>query len=357
MQVLANADWTANDKLLAKQAILDAGMIVVSGHRGPDGDSLGSMLSLGLGIEKLGKQVAFLGDPDLPDRYAALPGADRISPAVPRRVDLAIAVDCASVDMLTFQGARAFARARKTLEIDHHEFRTPFCDIACINPNAAAVGEIIFALLDELHAPVSQDIAQNILTSIIVETNSFRLPVIRPQTFEIAAQLLRTGVDFHKLTETVFWSRTKQTALLAGACLGRCRFMLGGSVAWSIITRADMRRVCAVDFDVDPLAEELRAINGVKVAILFREREDGLLRVSLRSKHGINVAELAELYGGGGHTDIAGCVIKNSRREKNRLLLDARYLIMREREKASALSSASAAVARWEPAYRVSANW
>jgi phosphoesterase RecJ-like protein len=355
VQLLTHVGWADIDRLSAKRAIIEARTIAIAGHRSPDGDSIGSMLSLGLGIEKLGKQVYLLEDAHMPDRYAHLPGVNRLSSQAPRDVDLLIAVDCASLDMLNAPGARAFERARSALEIDHHEFRTAFCDISLVDPHAAAVGEIIYLLLEELHISITRDIAENILASLIVETNSFRLPAIRPETFDIAAALLRTGVDFHKLTEAVFWSQTRQTALLAGVCLGRSRFLCNNSIVWSIITRADMKRVGAKDFDVDPLAEDLRAIHGVQLVVLFRERADGLLRVSLRSKQGVNIAALAERYGGGGHSDIAGCVIKNSRRERNRFIHRARQILDSHRQ--GAQSTVASAAPRWAPAYRVSASW
>jgi phosphoesterase RecJ-like protein len=213
------------------------------------------------------------------------------------------------------------------MEIDHHEFRKPFGHIDVVDYNAAAVGEVVYIILKGMGVKITKNIAQNILTSIIVETNSFRLPGIRPLTFDICSELMKDGVDFYKLVDTVFWSRTKEASLLLGTALAGCRFAAGGRLVWSMVRKKDYRAAGGSDEDVDPVVDEMRSVKDVKVALLFREREDGRLRVSMRSKGKINVAALAEEYSGGGHFDSAGCyldndagVMKNFLRAAERLL-------------------------------------
>lgn len=282
--------------------------IVIAGHVNPDGDSIGSILSLGLGLEQLGKRVHIISQDGVPKRYRSLPGAERIKKHAPVTPDLAISVDCGDRELLgdIFE---VFRKADTILEIDHHEFRRPFGDMRLIDNKAAAVGELVYLLLKFLKVNVTKEIAQNILTSIIVETNSFKLPNVRDLTFFICADLMKSGVDFYELSDTVFWSKTKESALLLGTCLSRCKFLSNRAIAWSIVRDEDFKRVGGSDEDVDPVTDELRSIKDVKIAILFRERNNGLLRVSLRSKDGINVASIAERYNGGGHFDAAGCKI------------------------------------------------
>lgn len=294
----------------AVSAIKRTKHIAISGHTNPDGDSIGSMLALGLGLQQLGKRVHMISHDGVPSHYRMLPGANRIIPSLRESVDLAIAVDCGSKEMLgkTFP---SFAGAADILEIDHHDFRRPFGSIIMVDRDAASVGEIIFTLLNKLGVDITKPIAQNLLTSIIVETNSFRLPNTRPFTFEVCTDLIRRGVNFYKLVNTVFWSKRRSAALLSGICLSRCRFMKGGRLAWSIVGKSDFRSARGKSEDVDPVPDDMRAIDGVRIAVLFREIDSGMLRVSLRSKGRINVAEAAEYYNGGGHFDVAGCNIKN----------------------------------------------
>lgn len=308
------------DFLKAREKILKAGSVVVAGHINPDGDSIGSLLALGLALEGLGKRVYMVSRDGVPYRYRLLPGADRIIKHTQAKCDLAISVDCSNKEILG-KSYEIFKRAENILEIDHHEFRRPFGDISIIDTKAAAVGEIIYSLLNSIKGTdINSNVAQNILTSIIVETNSFRLPGVRPLTFEICARLLEIVDDFSKLTDMVYWIRRRASVILSGICLSRCRFLKGDKVAWSIVRQEDFRKARGRDEDVDAVAGEMISISDVKIAVLFREKDGKSLRVSLRSKGAINVASLAEAYGGGGHFDIAGCSIPNNRASINRLL-------------------------------------
>ncbi len=309
-----------------KNKILKAKNIIIAGHINPDGDSIGSLLSLGLGLEKLGKNVSMVSVDGVPKRYRFLPGAGRIIRRANKPVDLAIAVDCSNKEIL---GAtyRVFKNAKDILDIDHHEFKRPFGNLFLVDYKAAAVAELIYLLLGELKIGIDRDMAENLLTSIIVETNSFRLPTVRPLTFEICKELIKKGVDFYKLVDMVFWSRTKESAILTGICLTRCKFVEDNRLAWSIIRKKDFDLIKGEDEDIDGAADEIRSIQGVEIVVLFREKSDRTLRVSLRSKDKINIASIAEYYKGGGHFDIAGCSIPNNQKSIRNLLAMARGLL------------------------------
>jgi len=294
----------------AKEAILNSEEIAISGHINPDGDSIGSLLALGLGLERMGKRVYMISVDGVPQRYRHLPGADRIVRKINNAVDLAISVDVSNKEILG-KTYNTFKAAKIILEIDHHDFRRPFGSIQFIDKEAASVGEMIYTLLDELNVNITKEIAQDLMTSIIVETNSFRLPNIRPYTFDVCTHLIRNGLNFYELVDMIFWSKSKAAAVLSGVCLARCIFMKHDRIAWSIVRKKDFDAVKGKDEDVDPVPDELRSIKSVRVAVLFREKDRKTLRVSLRSKGKINVAALAELYNGGGHFDVAGCSIRN----------------------------------------------
>ncbi|MFC1479975.1 bifunctional oligoribonuclease/PAP phosphatase NrnA [Candidatus Omnitrophota bacterium] len=310
----------------AANTIAAARDIAIGCHVNPDGDAIGSLLSLGIGLEELGKRVYMVSQDGVPKKYRHLPGAERIMKRLGENVDLAITVDCSTPEMLGTV-LNSFKKAKTILEIDHHETRETFGDISWVEPAAAAVGEQIYILLKQMKIKITRDIAQNILTSLIVETSSFRLPNVRPFTFKVCAELAKTGVDFYKLVDTIFWSHPREVAVLSGICLSRCQFQEKGKLAWSVIRKKDFEKVKGKDEDVDPVADEIRAIKGVKIAILFREKSKELLRVSLRSKGDINVAHLAAIYGGGGHADVAGCRIPNKTKVIKRMLARAKKLL------------------------------
>ncbi|MDP8262705.1 MAG: DHH family phosphoesterase [Candidatus Ancaeobacter aquaticus] len=310
----------------AAQMIRKAKTIMVACHINPDGDTIGSLLSLGLALEKIGKRVHFISQDGVPHRFRCLPGARRIKKKLLKKVDLAISVDCNCPEMLG-KPFDSVMIADQVLEIDHHEYRRPYGDFALVDLKVSSVGELIYMLLKKLNIKITCDIAQNILTSIIVETNSFSLPTTNSSTFRVSAELLETGLDFYKLTDMVYWSRTREVALLSGICLARCAFLKCGKIAWSIVRAEDFKRIKGKDEDVDAVADEMRSIKGVKISVLFREKGRGLLRVSLRSKGKINVAHLAELFGGGGHADVAGCYISNRPSLIQNLLKQAAKLV------------------------------
>lgn len=337
MPSIADRIWSVRNADIVRHQILSAERILISGHSNPDGDSIGALLSLGLGLQSIGKDVSMICHDQIPKKYSHLPGISQIVKNCNHKFDLAIAVDCGSKEMIgpTFE---LFRKAGSILEIDHHRSRIPFGDISFVDPDASSAGELVYELLLDLDIPITTDIAQNILTSILVETNSFRLPGIRPHTFELCAELLRTGVNFLLLAESVYWVTSRETAVLSGICLSRCQFAADGQIAWSIITQKDFKKAGATDADADPITEKIRSIQGVKIAILIREKADKQLRISIRSKDGINVASIAEKFGGGGHHSAAGCTILNKKNTIKNLLLQAdttlkNHLINVKREK------------------------
>jgi len=316
----------------AKKQILKSRNIIVACHINPDGDTIGSLLSLGLGLESLGKKVFMLSQDGIPQRYHSLPSAHRIKRTLdpqlrkPGMIDLAISVDCSTKELLGFVYSY-FHESKFVLDIDHHEFRRPFGDFSLIDEKAAAVGEIVHVLLNALQIPITPDIAQNILTSIIVETNSFRLPTVRPTTFDLCSKLIKRGIDFYQLAEMVYWTQTKEATVLMGLCLSRCQFSNQGKIAWSIVREVDFYKHKAKDEHVDSVASDMLAIKGVEIAVFFREKSKKILRVSLRSKGHINIAQVAEVFQGGGHFDVAGCVLPNTKKSIKALLSETQKLL------------------------------
>ncbi len=321
---------------IAGNAILTSKRIIVAGHINPDGDCIGSLLALGQGLRQLGKIVTMVSPGGVPMRYRGLPGANeivrRITDSAP---DLAIAVDCSARELLG-SAVGIFEKSKSILEIDHHDIRSSFGDVQFIEPRAASVGEMVYEILTYLDAEITKEIAENIFTSIVVETSSFSLPNIRPLTFEICAQLLKRGVDFPKLSEMVYWSKPRKVSVLIGFCLSKCRFLHNGKIAVSMLRKKDLKKLQARYEDADSVAGELLTVKGVAIVLFFRESSKGYLRVSLRSKYGADVASLAQSYGGGGHFDAAGCRLANTAKMKHRLI-DGALMLLKKNYKRMAI--------------------
>ena len=306
--------------------ITRARKIIIAGHVNPDGDCIGSMLALGLGLESIGKEVSMYIAGKLPRIYDFLPGSKKISNSTNFKAELAIAVDCNCREMLG-PVYPAFCEAKTIAAIDHHEYRRAFSHIRFLDYKASCVGEMVYKVLKKMKVAISKDIATNILTSLLIETNSFRFPSVNKNSFKLAQRLLEHGVDYNEIVNNLFFSTLREVAVLSGICMARCKFANNGKIVWSEIYKDDFKQQRGKDEHVDAVADQMRSIKGVEAAFLFREKNSLWLRVSLRSKNKVNVALLAEAYGGGGHFDVAGCVIKNSQKEINRFLSDAKRLL------------------------------
>ena len=299
----------------AVRAIHKARKIIVASHINPDGDTIGCLLALGLALISAGKKVILLSQDGVPARFQFLPGSELILSGTSERADVSIAVDCGSEKQLGLMRT-PFFRSKVTIQIDHHDFGNAFGRIQVLEEDAAAVGEIVYELIRALRVDITANIATCLLTSIIVDTGSFRFSNIRPKTFEICSKLIKKGIDLQYLIEESYWKKSRSTARLSGFCISQAHFSEDGSIAWSAVYQRDFKRFRAKLSDVDSVADDLRAVEGVKIAAVFRETEKKSYRVSLRSSYGINVAQVAKIFGGGGHHNAAGCSVSASEKEK-----------------------------------------
>jgi phosphoesterase RecJ-like protein len=301
------------------KVLKSAKKVMIVAHLNPDGDTLGSMLALGLALMQKGKRVLFVCQDAVPTRYQFLPGSELVQSDCREKADVAVAVDCGGVRQLgSFK--KAFFNSGTTIQIDHHDFGDPFGKIQVVDPEASAVGEIVYHLVEALKADITQAIATCLLTSIIVDTGAFRFSNIRAKTFEICAKLAKKGVDLPRLIEESYWIKSRSTVLLSSHAMLSAKFSRDGSIAWAVVSQADIRGYGARLSDADSVADDLRSIENVKIAALFRQTDRGNYRVSLRSRHGIHVARVAQQFGGGGHHNSAGCKISNSKSEMKKLL-------------------------------------
>lgn len=303
----------------AKKAIANAKTIAITGHVNPDGDSIGSVLSLGLGLKALGKKVTFLSPDPFPERFFYLTGAKQIRHQYRGVPDLMIAVDCAAPKRVG-AFAELFEKAPMTLQVDHHGFGQDFCEIEVVNTQAASTTEIIFDFLKYLKVDYTKAIGKAILTGVITDTGSFRLSNTSAKTMRLAATLIELGINWRELTEQVFWMRSEAELRLASLSMNNLEVSRKGKVIISQIEQRDFNKHGGEMADVEEVPNEMLGLEGAQVAAFLREQENGKYRVSLRSKPGINIAQVAKQFGGGGHTNAAGCILKNDKTDKKSLV-------------------------------------
>jgi len=300
-----------NDLLTAARIIGAAQHVILTGHIMPDGDSLGSVIALGLALESQGKQVVFVSGDPIPPGYAFLPEVNRfaIGHLPPGTYDLLIVLDCSTPERLADVCREHPLLKSNSICLDHHASASLFCRYNYIDPQAAAVGEIVFDLLQILGIPLTYEIAVCLYVAILTDTGSFRYENTTAATHRRVAALLDTGIDPATIATRVYEEKPLRGIRLLQAALASLKVSPRGRVAWMTLDWGTMQALGATDADADGLVDYARIIRGVEVAILLRETAPGKTRVGFRSKRHVDVNRLAARFGGGGHPRAAGCLL------------------------------------------------
>jgi len=306
------------------QALREGGRFAVLSHVRPDGDALGSQLALGLSLKRLGKDVRIWNEEGMLEKYSFLPSANLLTkpPADPEDVDVAIALDTAIQNRLG-TALPAVRSAKVWINIDHHPSNPGYGDLVYINPKAPATGQILFELIRSEKLPIDAAIAENLYVAISTDTGSFQYPNTTARTFEIAAELVRAGVDVGRVSQLTYENYPRRRSELLRDLLGTMRFEANDRVASFSLSLATAKKLGVLPEDNEGLIDHLRAIHGVIVAVFFEELADGKVRVSMRSKsEKVNVCAICEKFGGGGHVLAAGARLRGTLAEVEKKILE-----------------------------------
>jgi bifunctional oligoribonuclease and PAP phosphatase NrnA len=293
-------------------------------HVRPDGDALGCQIALALSLQQLGKEVCVWNEDGMLEKYSFLPRAELLTkpPAAPEDVDVAIALDTAIQNRL----GTAFGAVRSAkiwINIDHHLSNPGYGDLVYVDPTAPATGQIIFDLIQSQGFPFNREIAENLFAAISTDTGSFQYPKTSARTFEIAAQLICTGINVGRLNQQLYENYPRRRIELLRELLHTMRFESDGRVASFGLSLKTAAALQALPEDNEGLIDHLRAIRGVIVAVFFEELSDGKVRVSMRSKtEAIDVCVICQKFGGGGHTLAAGARVRGTLAEVEQKVLE-----------------------------------
>lgn len=292
---------------------------LVTSHARPDGDAVGSVLACTMMLRALGKEAdAMLADP-VPLIYKSLPRAGEIIPAVriERPHDCAIMLECDSVQRTGLSGLEGML----LINIDHHSNARDFAHLNWIDPNASAVAQMIFELAKASGVVITAEMATCLYTAVLTDTGSFCYEGTSDRTFSLAQELVKAGADPVRIARNVYFSSPTSKMRLLGAALSSLH--RDGALAWMHITKEEMEFTGAFEEDCEGLVNYALGIQGVELAAFFRELPDGRFRVSLRSKGAINVSDVAEKFGGGGHECASGLSIAGPLESAKEHVLDA----------------------------------
>jgi len=314
------------------RALREHQTFAVLSHVRPDGDALGSQLALGVSLRQLGKNVRIWNEEGMLDKYSFLPCANLLTrpPAQPEDVDVAVALDTAIQNRLGTTVA-AIKSAKLWINIDHHPSNPGYGDIVYIDPKSPATGQILFELMTNQRLPIDSAIAENLYVAISTDTGSFQYPNTTARTFEIAAELVRVGVDVGRASQLIYENYPRRRVELLRDLLGTMQFDAKDRVASFSLSMATAKKLGVLPEDNEGLIDHLRAIRGVIVAVFFEELPDGKVRVSMRSKsEKVNVCAICEKFGGGGHVLAAGARVKGTLAEvEEKILEETRDVVSR----------------------------
>ena len=291
-----------------KKAVAKAKTAVITTHIDPDGDAIGSVLALGMILEKIGLSVTLYSADDIPKIYRFLPGIEKIKKEIfPHfRFDLAFIVDCSLLSRVG--GKYDFKQlAPVIINIDHHPDNSHFGDLNYVM-NTSSVAEEIYDIADYFGIKPDKKIADCLYTAMITDNGNFRYENTTVNTFYIAAVLVKAGVSTHELTTKIYDMRPLSAVKINARALLDLKITSDQKIAWSAVTEKMMQDVGAKGEDLLGIVDRIRSIEGVEVAVFFRE-DKNKVKINFRSKEKVNVSEIAKRFNGGGHAKAAGAIV------------------------------------------------
>jgi phosphoesterase RecJ-like protein len=281
-------------------------------HENPDGDALGSILAAKLALDRLGKDsVMFLGgDTGIPQEFGFMLLDDLRRELPADAADrILVALDCATARRMGL-AQQVLATAPASLNVDHHHDNTRFAQVNLVVPDASSTGEIVRDLLDELGVDLTPEIAEALYVALVTDTGRFQYANTTPEAHELAAELLRAGVDVPRVFQGIYESVALAKLKLVGRALERAQVYEGGRLVISYLLRGDFHELGVGEEYAEGVIDYLRMVDGAFMAAVIREPPEppeAARRVSLRSAADeLDMSAIARKRGGGGHRRAAG---------------------------------------------------
>ena len=293
-----------------RDAILQRQRFVITSHARPDGDAIGSQVAMALALRQLGKDVQMVDADAAPAQFQTFPAVRdiQVSPAVLGQFDAAIVMECGDLSRTGVNGFDKYF----VINIDHHPGNTRYGALNWFNPGAAACGEMVFELIGALGVKLTPEIATHIYVTILTDTGGFHFSHITPRTFDICRQCTEAGAEPEAIARAVYDSSTMGRLRLMGAVLHNLEFEGGGRAAVAALTLQLLNETGATHDDADGLINIPLNVKDIQAVAFFKEIAKDNFRVSLRSKGNVDVNRVANIFGGGGHKNAAGCTLNGA---------------------------------------------
>ncbi len=287
--------------------IIDSQRIAITSHLRPDGDSLCTGLALSLMVELLGKEASFVNHDPTPFPFNNFPDMERvrIGQIDPSQFDIVILLECADVAR---SGQERLGDCFK-INIDHHYSNFTYADINWIDPQASAVGEMVYELGEELKVRFTSQMANHLYCAIVSDTGSFQFSNTTAKALETCSKLARWGASPIKISEMLYNNNPPEKIRLLGQVLSTLRMNKRKNIAVISMFRENLSSLNLREIDTEDITTLARSIKGIDMVLFFKEMDKDTFRVSCRSKGGANAALVAEHFGGGGHVHASGFTV------------------------------------------------
>lgn len=283
----------------------NAGRVLILSHLSPDGDTTGSAFALGKALLKRGHTVRIECSDVFPEKYDYLTEGLTFPEFEP---DIIVTADIASENLLGDRLSRYAGRV--DLCIDHHPSNSHYAAHTLLNPRAAATCEIIPDILDTLGVPMDPAISDCLYTGISTDTGCFRYPNTTPATLRLAARLIDSGADAAMINKRMFETVSRQRLAMETMVLGTLEYYFDGKAAVITITHAMCEQTGLDESDLEGIPSLPSRIEGVLAGITLKEKEGGVVKVSVRTNGRVNASNICARLGGGGHANAAGCSLE-----------------------------------------------
>ena len=287
-------------------------------HRRPDGDTVGSAAGLCRGLRAMGKNAYVLHNPEITPKYEPL--LEGLTVKEPGEGNIIIAVDVAEDHMLP--KAHGYLRNSVDLRIDHHGGNREFTPKSLVDSESASCAEIIWDILGELDIQMDEKMAEAIYVGTSTDTGCFRFANTDVHTFDCAADCAAAGADVFGWNQILFETNSLEKLRLQGWMAENVKLFSEGRLAVCALPKSVEERIGVDEDDMGNLSSFIRSIEGVCLAGLLREAEEGC-KISLRAIPGYNAADVCAMFGGGGHAGAAGGFIKLPLKEAEKALMEA----------------------------------
>jgi phosphoesterase RecJ-like protein len=281
--------------------------IAVTSHLRPDGDSLCTSRAIASMGGLLGKSVTIVNHDPTPVPFSGFPelAGIRIGQIRAADFDTVVLLECADVSRSGQEGLEGAFK----VNIDHHYSNTPYADINWIDPEAPAVGEMVFDLSRFLGIRLTPEIAEDLFCAVVSDTGSFQFSNTTPRALAAATELARLGASPNRVAERLYYNNRPEKIQLLGRVLSTLTMHAKGTIAVISMFKRDMESLNLREVDTEDMTTLARSIDGVEMVMFFKEMGPETFRVSLRSKGSANAARVAEHFGGGGHIHASGFTV------------------------------------------------